>query len=186
MVIGIDIDDTITNSSELIMEYARSFFKLDDINLINNILNAPKIEGQLLEFYSKYLPEMIEKYTVKDNAVEVINRLKDKGYKIVIITARGYTVTHDNLDVITIEYFSKHGIHADEIIFKTVNKRDVCIEKNIRVLVDDSIKTLESLKDTEIEPILFDSIINKDTSTDIKRVYSWLELEEQISLLEIN
>ena len=118
MVIGIDIDDTITNSSELIMEYAKRFFESDDINIVNDILRAPKIEGKLLEFYHKYLPEMIERYTVKENAVEVINRLKENGFKIIIITARGYTITQGNLDIITIDYFNKHGIMADEIIFK--------------------------------------------------------------------
>ncbi len=180
MVIGIDIDDTITNSSELIMEYAKRFFESDDINIVNDILRAPKIEGKLLEFYHKYLPEMIERYTVKENAVEVINRLKENGFKIIIITARGYTITQGNLDIITIDYFNKHGIMADEIIFKTINKKQTCVEKNIKLMIDDSIKVLEDLKDTEIEPILFDSIVNKNINTDIKRVNSWLELEKYI------
>ena len=47
-------------------------------------------------------------------------------------------------------------------------------------MIDDSIKVLEDLKDTEIEPILFDSIVNKNINTDIKRVNSWLELEKYI------
>lgn len=186
MVIGIDIDDTITNSSELIIEYAKKYFKTNERDTINNILNVPKIEGEVLTFYSKYLSEMVERYTVKDNAVEVIKRLREKGYKIVIITARGHTVIQDNLELITTNYFKKHGIEVDEIIFKTKNKKEICIEKNIKIMVDDSISVLESLKDTKTTPVLFNSVFNEDISTDIKRVDNWLELEKYISILEMN
>lgn len=186
MVIGIDIDDTITNSSELIIEYAKKHFKSDDIDIINNILNVSKIDGELLQFYSKYLSEMIERYTVKDNAAKVIKRLREKGYKVVIITARGHTVTQDNLELMTTNYFNKHGIEVDEIIFRTKNKKEICIEKNIKIMVDDSINVLESLNDTNITPVLFNSIFNKDINTDIKRVDNWLELEKYISILEVN
>lgn len=185
MVIGLDIDDTITNSSELIIEYAKRYFDSDDMNLINSILNAPKIEGKILDFYYAYLPEMIEKYTIKENAVEVINRLKGKGYKIIIITARGYTETNKKVDELTLNYFSRYGIEADEIIFKARNKKEVCIEKNIRLMVDDSIKVLEDFKDTKVETVLFSSIVNINIETDIKRITNWLELEEYVNSIDV-
>lgn len=134
MIIGLDIDDTMTNSSELIMEYAKKFFKTTDEKLINNILHAKKIDGELLDFYYKYLPEMMETYSLKENVKEVIDRLRLKGCKIIIITARGHTVQAGLIDI-TNKYLQKHGIFADEIIFKAADKLDICLEKNIDVMI---------------------------------------------------
>jgi uncharacterized HAD superfamily protein len=180
MIIGIDIDDVITNSSELIMEYAKKHFKTDDVELINNILNAKTIEGELLDFYYKYLPEMMSKYSLKENVKEVLDRLKLKGHEIIIITARGYTVQAGLIEI-TNDYFNRHNLIFDEIIFKTKDKKKICIEKNIDIMIDDSISVLESLKDANTKPLLFVSICNKDCITNFDKVSTWLELEKYIN-----
>ncbi len=187
MNIGLDIDDTMTNSSELITEYAKKYFNSDDMNLINSILNAKKIEGKLLDFYYEYLPEMMSIYKLKDNVKEVIDRLRSKGHKIIVITARGYTV-QVGIAEITKEYFKRHQIVVDDIIFRSVDKTEPCIKNNINIMIDDSISVLEKLKENNIKPLLFNSVTNKDFNTNIDRVNNWLELEEYLDklLLEQN
>ena len=46
MTIGVDIDDTITNSSELIIKYVKSF-NTDNPALISNVMHLTKIEDKL-------------------------------------------------------------------------------------------------------------------------------------------
>jgi uncharacterized HAD superfamily protein len=180
--IGLDIDDTMTNSSDLIIEYAKKYFESDDINLINNILNSKEIEGKLLDFYREYLPEMMRIYDLKDNVKEVIDRLRSKGNKIIIITARGYTIEAGLIEI-TKEYFEKHQIVVDEMVFQAIEKTEACIKNNIDIMIDDSISVLEKLKETNTNTLLFDSANNKDYKTNIDRVNNWLELEEYLNKL---
>ena len=82
MTIGVDIDDTITNSSELIIKYVKKFFNTDNPALISNVMHLTKIEDKLLEFYEKYLYELMNTYTIKENAKEVIDRLRARVIKL--------------------------------------------------------------------------------------------------------
>jgi len=182
MNIGLDIDDTMTNTSELIMEYAMEYFNSNDVELINSILNSKCIEGPLLDFYNKYVIKMIENYTLKDNVKEVIDRLRSKGHKIFIITARGYTPVHGVIEA-TEEYFKKHNIYFDGIIFKAINKKESCIKNNIDVMVDDSVGVSEELRDTNVKSILFNSVINENIQVNVDRVDNWIELEKHIDRL---
>ena len=54
MTIGLDIDDTITESSELIVNYVKKHFNVDDINIVNEILSGV-IEGELHNIYNTNL-----------------------------------------------------------------------------------------------------------------------------------
>jgi len=182
MNIGIDIDDTMTNTSELIIEYAKEYFNSDDVELINSILNSKSIEGPLLDFYNKYLLKMIENYTLKDNVKEVIDRLRSKGHKIFIITARAYTPMEGVVEA-TEEYFKKHGISFDGIIFKAINKRESCVNNKIDVMVDDSVSVAYELRDTNVKPVLFNSVINENVQIDVDRIDNWIELEKHIDRL---
>lgn len=176
MTIGIDIDDTMTNSTELIMDYAKEYFNETSESKIIKLLSS-KLEGKLLEFYMEKLPILATKYTLKDNAIDVINRLRKNGYKVIVITARGHS-TFDGLIDITKNYFKDNQIEVDDIIFKCGNKNKACLENNVDIMIDDSINTLNEL--TGAKKLLFSSVVNKAIDTDINRVYNWLELESYI------
>lgn len=183
MKIGLDIDDTMTDTTELMIEYAKEYFKTDDIEFIKSILFAPKIEGELLEFYDKYLVEMMSKYKLKSNVKEVIDRFRQSGNKIIIITARGATIK--NVIDVTMEYFKLHDIKVDDIVFRLRDKSKYCVENNIDLLVDDSNSVLEKVQQLGIKTLLFNSIKNKDIDTNINRVNNWLEVEQYINELLI-
>ena len=87
MIIGLDVDDTMTNTSELLIEYAEKHFNNSDKNLIRSILNPKMADKEIYDFYCKHLQEIMMKYTLKENCKEVIDRLRLKGHKIIIITA---------------------------------------------------------------------------------------------------
>ncbi len=181
MTIGLDIDDTMTNSSKLIIEYAKKYFETNDVTKIKEILSK-KIEGKLLDFYNEYLPEMMASYTLKENVKEVIDGLRQNGHKIIIITARGHSVKKGLIDI-TKEYFKKHNIVVDKMIFEKTEKTAECINNNIDIMIDDSIKVLNELKEKNIKTLLFTSENNINCDTDINRVNNWLELESYINEL---
>lgn len=182
MTIGLDIDDTMTNSDELIAEYAKMHLNSNDEKLINELTHPHEIKGKSLDFYNKYLPEMMRKYTLKDNVKEVVDRLRDKGHKLVVITARGHRVKK-GLVGITRKYFKENRLVFDEVIFRSGEKTGECLRNNIDIMVDDSVSVLEKLKEHNIKILLFTSKLNKSKNTDIDRVSNWLELEEYIDNL---
>lgn len=180
MRIGIDIDDTMTNTTELMIDYAKEYFNETSENKIITLLNS-KIEGKIYDFYMEYLPIMAVKYSLKENVIEVINRLREKGYKVIVITARGHS-TFDGMIDITKEYFKRNNIVVDDCIFKCGDKNNACIENNIDIMIDDSISTLNKLTNTK--KLLFTSIVNQDIDIDINRVSNWLEVESYIYSLD--
>ena len=145
MTIGVDIDDTITNSHELIIKYAKEYFCTDDMVFINNIFHVAKIDNELFSFYDKYIVKMINEYTLKDNIKEVIERLSEKGHNVIIITARFYT-PFDGVIEATKNYFKKHKFNVDKIVFRDKSKVKACKENKVDLMIDDSIEIVKKLK----------------------------------------
>lgn len=179
MTIGIDIDDTMTNSSELIIEYAKKHFKSNDMNLINNILHGNNITTEMQYFYNKYLLELLSKYTLKKDVKEVIDRLRLQGHKVILISARGYGVKTGQITV-TRNYLKRYKIKVDDIVFRTRDKSQACLDNKIDLMIDDSVEVLESLSTKGINTLLFRSISNKNIMTEIDYVDDWIELEAYI------
>jgi uncharacterized HAD superfamily protein len=185
MRIGLDIDDTITESSELQIEYAKKHFHVDDVDIVRKMLSG-EVKGELFNFYNINLGNMVANYHLKANAKEVIARLRNSGHKVIIITARGYTEFSDNIAKITEDYFNKHGIKLDKIVFNKLSKKEACLENKIDIMIDDSIGVLDSVKTAGIKTLLFNSVSNKGIKTNIDRVDNWLELENYINNLKGN
>jgi uncharacterized HAD superfamily protein len=183
MTIGLDIDDTMTDSSESYIEYAKKHFNSEDTVLINNILHGNNITSEIMNFYDKYLLEILSNVSLKDNVKDVIDRLRTKGHKIILISARGYGLKPEQIDI-TNTYLQKHDIKVDNIIFKTRDKINACLENSIDLMIDDSVKVLEDLKANGINTLLFNSISNKHMKTSLDCVNNWLGLEMYINNLE--
>ena len=179
MRIGIDIDDTITETSGLIQQV------LVENNLLDKSSDFDYYSKDELVDFDRLIRENIEEVLtncpIKKNAKEVINYLKSKGNKIYIITARSNYYSK-NVYQITIDYLKKHEIEYDELLFGYEEKKDICLEKKLDVMFDDSKRIIGSLKDTKVEEILFDASYNKDY--DGKRVNNWLEVKDYIDSWE--
>ena len=95
MKIGIDIDDTISNTYEVMFNFAQKFTKID----LKREINPPKEEiekqytkkfhrwndEELIKFNNKYSENIFEEIKPKMFAVEVIRKLKEEGNEIYII-----------------------------------------------------------------------------------------------------
>ena len=93
-------------------------------------------------------------YTIKENAKEVIDRLRAKGHKIIIITARGYIRYVMEL-LILLELFKEHGINYDKIIFQARSKVNACKANNVDLMIDDSVEVVTELKKKELMRFIY-------------------------------
>ena len=150
MRIGIDIDDTLTDvKNELIKageKYARSLGK--DIKVDKNFEdknnNGNKWQEMFqfnyeeLKYFLKDIQESItNKAKPRENVVEIINKLKNDGNEIIIITARD-SEFHDNPYKYSKDWLDKNNIYYDKLVVNARNKEDACIEEKIDLFIDDS------------------------------------------------
>ncbi|MGN1352840.1 MAG: hypothetical protein ACI4WF_02100, partial [Bacilli bacterium] len=94
MKIGIDLDDTLTDIQDDLLNLA---FKYDKTLRGKGIINFDKpFIGEKFDwsseerdyFFKNYRLEVVKKARLRTNALETLNELKRRGYEIVIITAR--------------------------------------------------------------------------------------------------
>lgn len=180
MRIGIDIDDTMTDTNMLIKEMLKkekkaSLYEVDFDSLPGEELK--KIESLIRENIDKVL----ENCNLKEKVKEVIDYLRSRGHEIYIITARTNYYS-DNVFNITLNYLEKNSIVYDEFLFGYEDKTDICIEKQIDVMLDDNKKLMDKLKDTSVNGVIFDTEYNKEYSGN--RVSNWLEFKNFIDSLE--
>ena len=185
MRIGIDIDDTITNSTEVVKEYINKYDSLycDDNRLknkINEIVRGTFADEIVRKFFRDYSLEMGNKIKVKDNAKEIIDKLKNEGNEIYIITARS-DLFYDDAQKFCEEYLKNNEIYFDKLITAQTYKVECCKNEKIDLMIDDAVDTVENLNKENIKAILFNSELNIDKNTNVKRVNNWLELYNAIN-----
>lgn len=195
MNIGIDIDDTIANTYDVLFNYAQNYTindigkEIKDVNrniithmYCTNFHNWNKEEDK--EFLDKYYEKTVLKVQPKMYAVENIKRLKESGDKIYLITARFLSDKFD-VEKLTKDWLEKYGIPYDKLILNSQNKVIAAKENDIDIFVDDSIKNCTEMAHVGIKTYMMDTIINKDfESEDIERVYSWPHLYQKIEIIK--
>lgn len=185
MKIGIDIDDTITNTSKLLIEYIHKYGDelCESKELVSNmsdIIRGKFTNDKIKSIVYEHGAELIKNVRVKPNAKKVINDLLKQGHQIIIITTRGNR-QFPNAEEMTKNYLSTRGINYTKLVMGTYEKVDECKENNIDILIDDTINICEQVKENGIDALLFGSLINKNVNTQIDRVSNWLEVEEYIN-----
>ena len=177
MRIGIDLDNTICNTSEIVNKLAEEYALEKNID-INSIFEDEELKE---DFFFKYTIDIFTDVSIKDNVSEVINRLKDKGHKFYVITARSNYFIKKEIDVLepTNKWLNKHNIVVDKIITNSYGptKAKACLDEQIDLMIDDDLYNCQIIRDAGIKCLLFDDINKYDESN---KVTSWLEIEEYI------
>lgn len=179
MNIGFDIDDTITNSSEVFVKYAKEYNILQGIN---HSINCNELDQFLAfgwnddnkrDFSNKYLKKILLETTPNSNCVKVINELKGLGFHIYLITAR------NDLEIPKMYEFTKNwllsnGIKYDELHINCKNKLDMCIKKKIEIFVDDNFETCEEIaNNSNVNVLMYLTRYNKKNGTNLMKVNNW-------------
>lgn len=193
MNIGIDIDDTISETFETLLPYSQKY-TIEDLKRKSQIdfnitcLNHFYIENlnkwnkkESTEFWEKYYAEILKKVNIKKFATEVINKLKHEGHKIYLITAR-WDMPSEDIKQITIEWLKEKELVYDELIINASDKVKIAKDKKIELFIDDSFGNCKELASSDIKVYMMNSKINeKLEDSKIKRVFSWPEIYDLIN-----
>ncbi len=183
MRIGIDVDDTITNSSKVIRRYIKSHLKSDDIkNNLEGIMRGTYVTGELIDFYKINSKKIGNEIQIKKDSAEIIKKLHDNGNEIYIITARSDNY-YDNAYEFTSKYLEKNNIYYDKLFTSQIYKTKLCQDEKIDLMIDDSIDIVDELYDIGKKSILFTSSINKNKKCKSKRLSSWKDIYNYIDKL---
>lgn len=191
MNIGIDIDDTIANTYETGKPYLENYIKnilkkelkydlydkVDYYNLSKKFGIEPEEER---EFWQNYFVSIVKNVVPKKSSVEIINELKEKGNKIILITAR-FDDGISDIKKITEEWLKENNIVFDKLIIDAQNKLEIAKQEEIDIFIDDSIRNCEMVSSGGIKTYMFSTEINQSyNSNNVVRVKSWDEFYENI------
>ena len=192
MRIGIDIDDTITNSSDIFVEYAKQYNKEKNIqHKINiNSLDVKESYGwekeNLNEFLHKYLEVALNNIDSKSDSIEIINKLKKEGHEIYFITARSEREIEGGMFELTENWLNKHGFNYDLLVINSKEKIKDCIKYGIDIFIDDSYRNCKLIKDgIGIPVLLFTTRYNiKEKDESLIRVSNWYEIYNYLKSIQ--
>lgn len=187
MRIGIDLDDTITKTDEILFKYAKMYNEEEKIlfKINREEWDWNKAFGWDEEkcetFFSRYLKKIFEEAEIKENAKEKINALKNGGNKIIIITARD-TKSLKEVHKVCENWLINNKVNVDKIVVDGEDKAQKCLENKIDIFIDDNVYNCESVyKNLKIPVLLMNSRYNKEyQNPNIKRVYNWNEIYNEI------
>ena len=189
MRIGIDIDNVISNFNDtLLNEYLLHDKKIRNSGVINK--NADYIrkgmfdwnEDEETNFYKNNIERIAKKLGVIEGAKEYIDKLHDDGHVICIITGRNNGEYKDPYNM-TKKWLEDNNIYYDNLILTDAYdkhaKTKECLEHNIDIMIDDSVRICSDCIENGITTILMDTPYNKYSN--MQRVKSWKEFYKYIS-----
>lgn len=148
MKIGIDIDDTITNTTP-------AFFKvLKKYNIDKSIYYLPFDSKIRIEFLKKYHDEIMEITEIKEEVKENLDRLKQMGHYLVVITARNNEYGTKAVELAK-EMIKKYNLPIDEIHFNEPYKVELCKKLKIDLMIDDNKIVCKNMKKNNINCLQF-------------------------------
>lgn len=144
MRIGIDIDDTITDTHDYVIYLKRKYLpEYDAYSLLP--------DDVFKEFIYKYDSIIHQNVSLKKDAKEAIKELKSRGHEIYIMSSRGsYS---DNSYEDSYNYLIEHDIPFDKLICNIDTKVDSVKENKIDLFIDDNINICNLLIENGINVI---------------------------------
>lgn len=192
MIIGLDIDDVLSNTHEVLIKYAQIYSekylnknieKYDSNSFIEVLGCTPEEEQNYYRmYYTKVLNELIPKSYVK----EILTKMREDGHKIILITVRSDKECNGNAYEITKDWLNKYEIPYDELITESFNKKEICAKYKVDVFIDDSIKNCELVSELGIPVFLMNASFNilyKDTNK-IRRADNVIDFYNKLSELK--
>lgn len=187
MKIGIDIDNVISNfNDELLKEYVKHDKKLRGTGIINE--NPYYITRGMFDwtdeeneqFYRNNIERIASNLKPIRNAKKVIDRLKQEGNEIYIISNRD-NGEYTDAKTLTTNWLKKYNIYYDKLILTNFNKGQVCKENHIDIMIEDSIRHCVDIMENGIKCFMMTTRYNKHSNIQIEKVSSWEEIYKKIN-----
>lgn len=143
MTIGIDIDDTITNTTQTIKKYLALFD-----STYTDYRDLPK--EKYVKFLTRYHAQIMKTCPLKEYVKEAFAYFKKNHDKIIIITARDNKYCKDAMDI-TKRYLKNQNLSYDKIIFSDNQKGKYAFENKIDLFIDDKETVLDDISKYNIK-----------------------------------
>ena len=195
MRIGIDIDNCISNFDDILLkEYLKHDKELRNTGIINENPEYLRkgmfdwTEEEETSFYHENIEKFAKKLKPLENSSYYINKLKEDGHEVYIITGRN-NGEYANPYELTVEWLNKYNIVYDNLIFTDAydkhSKTVVCLENNIDLMIEDSTRISLDLINNGIKVYTMNTRYNQKEQI-LDRVSIWKEIYEKISKLNKN
>jgi hypothetical protein len=175
MKIGIDIDNTICSTDEVIDIKIKEYIKEHGMSQEEFFGDSSNMD----KFYKEKILEVIAEDPVKDDFLRVLNKLKVNN-EIIIVTARNEKLVkiYQSMRQATKDWLAKNNIYYDKYFDDAYieGKVKVCKDEAIDIIIDDDINNYIAFKENGIKTLLFD---DRGKYLDVvDRVGSWKEVED--------
>ncbi len=177
MNIGIDIDDTITNTYETLIPIVAISYGMNIEKLMKKHPSYKELSGTLPDFgdfAKKNFARVAKMVPLKVGAVDIINKLREQGHKIIFITARNDKDFKDPYKA-SCDYLKANGIKFDKLIVNSNNKAKDCVLENIDLFIDDNTMNCKAVKNKGIITLQMKTIFSKG-SKNLRSVNDWQEV----------
>ena len=182
MNIAIDIDDTITDTYETLIPMIGIYYGVNIDKLLKTAPSYKMLKNKLSgyeSFVKTNFPIMANIVPLKKDVVKVLNKLKEDGHRIIIITGRNNDEYPDPYKI-SLDYLTKNNVPFDKLIVNAKDKAKQCILENIDVFIDDNTQICKAVEKTGIRTFQFATKFNKKNKT-LNKVDSWEDLYNKIS-----
>ena len=156
--IGIDVDGVLTYLEEYQLKTGKKYFKTQDFDEtkydIQDIFNVTKKERE--KYWTKYIWNYCLTEPIRVDAKKVIDKLKEDGHEIHIITGRVHT-TKDNAKgklfrKMLVYWLKKNGIQYDSINYcsesnSASEKFEICKKLGIDIMIEDKKENIDAISE---------------------------------------
>lgn len=192
MRIGLDLDNVISSfDNALLKEYLKHDKELRNNGIVNE--NAEYIRCGLFDwteeesktFYKENIERIAKNLKPINNAKQTIDKLKEDGNEIYIITGRD-NGDYTNPWKMTEDWLKKYNIYYDKLILTNAYSQDnfskvrECLENKIDIFIDDSRNICTELNKAGIRVLIMNTRFNQDNK-ELERVNNWKEIYSKIS-----
>ena len=166
MNIGIDLDGVVYDTEN---DY-RTRAKIYDIEHNNGLGEVKKEESRIQQMFD-WSKEMTDEFLqgcyediqsnapLKFGAKYVIEKLREMGHKLYVITSRG-SLSQKEIDI-TKKRFEEDGLVFDGCYFNCKTKEGFCKDLNIDVMIDDYYNNIDDICKEKIRCLYFREIVLK-------------------------
>ena len=183
MKIGIDIDDTITNTWLDSMHHYSELFgiPMEDLKKSKPYYNAVKEGFTIDEYFKMVMPiydYVVPTVSLKENVASVLKDLHEKGHEIIFISSRGdgYTNAYSS----TKAYLEKNNIIYDKMFLGfSLDKARVCLDEKVDLFIDDNYNHCLEVKNAGIKVLMFENYYNKDC-LEFEHLKNWNDIYKYI------
>lgn len=191
MRIGIDIDNTLTDIEKdlenALYEYVNKLGKMPNEipDTISDKNNDGKIYQEIfgltddeLKYFLTDLQENITDSAIpREGVVTILQKLKNEGHEIIIITARDYEF-HDDPYLQSKTWLDKNHIIYDKLIVNVRDKKEVCDKEKIDLLIDDNLYNCQSVMELGMKAIQIGELQNSQAIPSFDNwhdIYLWIQ-----------